>query len=140
MIARIREWCRSESPGIVLPVCFIALFAVWSVLQAFSGAFIYPIVSEVLEDATDPFVRLEFTIRGVTFDWTIFFIEGVALLLLLALVYYVFVRPSSDNLEEEPEMRECPECLSEILVGARRCAFCSAEVAPIVDGGAADAS
>jgi len=32
--------------------------------------------------------------------------------------------------EPAPETRECPECLSDIPVGARRCAFCTSEVAP----------
>ena len=29
---------------------------------------------------------------------------------------------------EDPTTRECPECLSEIPVGARRCAYCTTEV------------
>ena len=28
--------------------------------------------------------------------------------------------------------RECPECLSKVPEGARRCAFCTAEIAPAV--------
>ena len=31
--------------------------------------------------------------------------------------------------EPKPETRECPECLSDIPVAARRCAFCTSEVA-----------
>jgi large conductance mechanosensitive channel len=30
--------------------------------------------------------------------------------------------------EPEPPTRECPECLSDIPVGARRCRFCTAEL------------
>ena len=30
---------------------------------------------------------------------------------------------------EEPGLRQCPECLSEIPVEARRCSFCTSEVA-----------
>jgi large conductance mechanosensitive channel len=30
--------------------------------------------------------------------------------------------------EAEPETRPCPECLSDIPVAARRCAFCTSEV------------
>ena len=29
---------------------------------------------------------------------------------------------------EDPTTRKCPECLSEIPVQARRCAFCTADV------------
>jgi len=34
--------------------------------------------------------------------------------------------------EPKPETRECPECLSDIPVAARRCAFCTSEVATAV--------
>ena len=32
--------------------------------------------------------------------------------------------------EPKPETRECPQCLSDIPVAARRCAFCTSEVTP----------
>jgi large conductance mechanosensitive channel len=38
------------------------------------------------------------------------------------------MRPAEPPVAEET--RKCPECLSEIPVAARRCAFCTAEVAP----------
>jgi large conductance mechanosensitive channel len=31
---------------------------------------------------------------------------------------------------EDPTTRECPECLSEIPIGARRCAHCTSELSP----------
>jgi large conductance mechanosensitive channel len=30
----------------------------------------------------------------------------------------------------DPTTRQCPECLSEIPVNAKRCAFCTTELAP----------
>ena len=30
----------------------------------------------------------------------------------------------------DPTTKKCPECLSEIPIAAKRCAFCTAEVAP----------
>ena len=57
-------------------------------------------------------------------------------LIVAAVVYFFVVRPVQsllDRFKTEPEVtaltRECPECLSSIPVAARRCAFCSVEVA-----------
>jgi large conductance mechanosensitive channel len=58
----------------------------------------------------------------------------VNFLILAAVVYYVVVRPVNRLMERfktEPEVvqqtKKCPECLSSIPVGARRCAFCAVE-------------
>jgi large conductance mechanosensitive channel len=45
---------------------------------------------------------------------------------LTALMRRLNVLPSE---EPEPETRQCPECLSDIPVAARRGAFCTSEVA-----------
>jgi len=41
-----------------------------------------------------------------------------------------------DRKKTEPPVaastRDCPECLSSIPLAARRCAFCTAEVVPVV--------
>lgn len=54
-----------------------------------------------------------------------------------AIVYFVFVMPINHAMERmkpktpEPQpTRKCPECLSDIPVAARRCAFCTAVVEP----------
>lgn len=60
----------------------------------------------------------------------------ISFLLTAAVLYFLVVRPVNALLERyrtEPEVesptKQCPECLSAIPVGARRCAFCTAEVA-----------
>ena len=44
---------------------------------------------------------------------------------LTALMKRLNLMPSE---EPKPETHACPECLSEIPVAARRCAFCASEV------------
>ncbi len=60
----------------------------------------------------------------------------ISFLLTAAVLYFLVVRPVNALLERyraepdvESETRDCPECLSAIPAGARRCAFCTAEVA-----------
>ncbi len=64
------------------------------------------------------------------------FLNAVIAFLLVAVVIYFFVVAPMNRLmarfkpaPPEPQpTRPCPECLSEIPVGARRCAFCTAQV------------
>jgi large conductance mechanosensitive channel len=64
----------------------------------------------------------------------------VSFLIVATVVFFAVVLPLNAlmkrmNLlpkeEPEPETRECPECLSDIPVAARRCAFCTSEVAAV---------
>jgi large conductance mechanosensitive channel len=53
--------------------------------------------------------------------------------LIVAAIYFVVVVPMKRLAPGKQETRTCPDCLSEIPVGARRCAFCgevSAAAAP----------
>ena len=64
------------------------------------------------------------------------FLNAVIAFLLVAVVIYFFVVAPMNRLmarfkpvPPEPQpTRPCPECLSEIPVGARRCAYCTAQV------------
>jgi len=78
------------------------------------------------------FGRLSFKVHGSTFKYGSF-------LIVATVVFFAVVVPLTSlmrrlNLlpkeEPEPETRPCPECLSDIPVAARRCAFCTSEVAP----------
>jgi large conductance mechanosensitive channel len=59
----------------------------------------------------------------------------ISFLIVAAVVFFFVVKPvnhlterfKSDAPAAEPT-RECPECLSSIPLGAKRCAFCTAEV------------
>ena len=59
----------------------------------------------------------------------------ISFLLVAAAIFFFVIKPMNvlaARRKTEPEVvaetRECPECLSSIPVGARRCAFCSSEV------------
>jgi large conductance mechanosensitive channel len=57
----------------------------------------------------------------------------------VALVVFFFVVKPINRLTElanrrespDPSTRKCPQCISEIPIDARRCAFCTSEVAPV---------
>ena len=56
----------------------------------------------------------------------------ISFLLVAAAIYFVVVLPMNKLAERrargaDPTVKECPECLSEIPHGARKCAFCGSE-------------
>ena len=58
------------------------------------------------------------------------FVSAVISFLIVALVVFLLVKALARMQEEEetpsePTSKECPECLSEIPIQARRCAFCT---------------
>ena len=52
-----------------------------------------------------------------------------------AAIFFVVVKPMNALAArraraEDPTTRDCPECLSEIPLAARRCAYCTVELQP----------
>jgi len=83
------------------------------------------------------FANLTFTVNGSPFDYGLFLNALIAFIFIAAAVFFFVVKPINalaerrkKGQEAEPGTRDCPECLSEIPELARRCAFCTAEVAP----------
>ena len=81
------------------------------------------------------FSTLEFSINGSVFRYGRFLNAVISFVGIAAAVFFFVVRPINVLMarrKTEPDVesttRDCPECLSSIPVGARRCAFCTAEV------------
>jgi large conductance mechanosensitive channel len=82
------------------------------------------------------FSALSFTINGSKFLYGHFINALLTFLIVAAVVFFLVVKPVNAlmaRLRTEPdvesETRACPDCLSQIPVAARRCAFCTSEVA-----------
>lgn len=77
-----------------------------------------------------------FTISEARFLYGNVIDEIINFLILAAVVFFVIVRPANMLMarrKTEPDVvsttRDCPYCLSSIPLAARRCAFCTADVA-----------
>ena len=115
--------------GIVIGVAFTA------VVQALVDDFITPLIAAIF--GKPDFSRLAFTVNNSKFAYGHFLNALLAFLLVALVVFFFVVKPvntlmsiSKHRESPDPSTRKCPECLSEIALQARRCAFCTAEVAP----------
>jgi large conductance mechanosensitive channel len=120
-----------------LAVAVVIGAAFTAVVTAFVKGFITPLIGAII--GNPDFSALTFTINGSTFLIGDIINAVISFLLVALVVYFLVVLPVNtlmDRFKKEPppapETRECPECLSKIPVAARRCAFCTAVVAPAV--------
>ena len=81
------------------------------------------------------FSALRFTIRNSHFLYGAFLNDVITFVSIASAVFFFVVVPINTLMarrKTEPDVdstvRACPECLSMIPVGARRCAYCTAEV------------
>ena len=112
--------------GIVIGIAFAAL------VSAFVADLITPIIAAIA--GKHDFSALTFTINNSTFLYGAFINAVVAFVLVAAAIFFVVVKPmNAMNARRAPAAattRPCPECLSEIPRAARRCAFCTTQLAP----------
>jgi large conductance mechanosensitive channel len=113
--------------------------AVAVVIGGAFGAVVAALVKDLLTPligalvGTPDFSALVFTVNGSKFPIGDFINAVVSFLLVAAAVYYAIVVPVNainarlkrGETPPDPTTKKCPECLSEVPVAARRCAFCT---------------
>jgi large conductance mechanosensitive channel len=119
-----------------LAVAVVIGAAFGAIVTAFVADFITPLIAAI--GGQPDFSGLTFTINGSVFRYGHFLNALISFLIIAAVVFFFVVRPLNtlmarlkpERSVDEPT-RACPECLSDIPQGARRCAFCTAEVPPV---------
>jgi large conductance mechanosensitive channel len=116
-----------------LAVAVVIGAAFGAVITSFVANIITPLIAAVF--GQPDFSALTITINGSRFLYGTFINSVVSFLLIALAVYFVIVVPMNKMAElrargkapEDPSTKQCPECLSEIPAGARKCAFCASE-------------
>ncbi|GAA2631075.1 MscL family protein [Actinomadura fulvescens] len=121
---------------IELAVAFVVGAAFASLVKDFATAFIAPLIA--LFGGEPDYTRLAVTINGTKFPYGVFLTSAIAFLVTAVIVYFVVVLPTTKLIErmdrhKEVTERECPQCLSDIPVKARRCRYCTVEVVPATE-------
>jgi large conductance mechanosensitive channel len=134
MLAEFRKFLLRGNV-VDLAVAVIIGVAFGAVITALVTDLLTPIIAAI--GGKQNFSALSFTINGSRFLYGAFINAVISFLIIAAAVFFFVVVPvnrlmarSKTESDVEAPTRECPECLSSIPVGARRCAFCTAEVAP----------
>jgi large conductance mechanosensitive channel len=107
-----------------------------AVVTALVSDLITPLVAAIF--GSHDFSALTFTINGSRFLYGHFINAVISFITIAAAVFFLVVRPVNALMARrrtEPPVdettRQCPECLSEVPIAARRCAFCTSEIATV---------
>ena len=116
-----------------LAVAVVIGLAFAAVVTALVADLITPLIAAI--GGQPDFGGLSFTVNHSTFRYGAFLNALIAFVIIAAVVYFFVVVPVNKLLamsekEQEATERECPECLSQIPLAARRCMYCTAEIAP----------
>jgi large conductance mechanosensitive channel len=116
-----------------------------AVAVVIGGAF-GTVVTALVKDLITPFLAaiigkpdfsaLAFTLNGSRFPIGDFINALVAFLLIAAAIYFLVIVPVNALMARirrgepppDPTTKRCPECLSEVPIAARRCAFCTSTI------------
>jgi large conductance mechanosensitive channel len=113
-----------------LAVAVVIAVAFGAVITAFVKDLVTPLVAALF--GKPDFSNLTFTINHSKFLYGDFINAVLAFVIIGAVIYFFVVVPyqamvarSRKEAPADPTTKKCPECLSEIPIDARRCAFCT---------------
>jgi large conductance mechanosensitive channel len=114
-----------------LAVAVVIGVAFNAVVQALIGTIITPLIAAIVGKPN--FDRLSFTVHHSVFTYGLFINALISFATIAAVVYFLVVSPMTRLMtiaerKKEATTRSCPECLSEIPVGASRCMYCTAQI------------
>lgn len=122
---------RGNVVDLAIGVAIGAAFA--TVVTAFTTGVVTPILAIPGDSAS--FSDLSFTVSGARIAYGLVVDAMIRFLITAAFLFFFVVVPVNHLMarrKTEPDVetttRDCPECLSSIPVGARRCMFCTSEV------------
>lgn len=117
-----------------LAVAVVVGAAFGAVITAFVKDLLTPLIAAII--GKPDFSAITFTVNGSKFLIGDFINALIAFLLVSAAVYFFVVLPVNnliarfrkDPVPADPTTKKCPECISEIPIQARRCAFCTSVI------------
>jgi large conductance mechanosensitive channel len=115
--------------GVVMGVAF------GTVVTALVKDLLTPLIAAIV--GKPDFSALGFAVNGTKFPIGDFINAVISFLLVAAAVYFFVVLPVNTLIARvkrgqappDPTSKKCPECLSDIPIAARKCAFCTSAVA-----------
>lgn len=119
-----------------LAVAFIAGVAFTALVNSLVADVIMQFIAAIV--GKPDFSGLSSTLNDSEIRWGAFLTVLTNFVLTMAAVFFFLVKPVNaltvrllKPRDDAPASRECTECLSEVPAAARRCRYCTAELAPI---------
>jgi large conductance mechanosensitive channel len=113
--------------AVVIGVAFAA------VVTSFVENIITPLIAAIIGEPD--FSGLTFTINGSVFRYGSFINALISFISIASVIFFFVVTPMNALISRsrreptpDPTTKKCPECLSEVPILARRCAFCASEI------------
>jgi large conductance mechanosensitive channel len=132
----VREFKQFLMRGNVidLAVAVVIGVAFAGVVNSAVNDLIMPVIALIFGEPD--FSNLTFTINDAIFRYGAFITAVVNFVLVAAAIFFFVVKPINALMERsrreppaDPTTMKCPFCISEVPVGASRCAFCTSELA-----------
>ena len=117
-----------------LAVAVVIGAAFGAVVTSFVGNILTPLIAAIA--GKPDFSAFSFTINGSKILYGTFLNALISFVLVAIAVYFFIVVPMNTFLARlkrgeippDPTTKKCPECLSEIPIQARKCAFCTSSL------------
>jgi large conductance mechanosensitive channel len=118
-----------------LAVAVVIGGAFGAVVTALVKDLITPLIAAIV--GKPDFSAIKFTVNGSVFAIGDFINAVVSFALIAAAIYFFVIVPVNTitarmrrgEAPPDPTTKKCPECLSEVPIAARRCAFCTQPLA-----------
>jgi len=125
-----------------LAVAVVIGVAFNAIVQALVSDMITPLITAVAGNRQN-FAKLSFVVHGATFTYGAVINAVLSFVVIAAVVYYLIVAPAAKltavaQRNKAATDRQCPECMSQIPIAARKCMYCTSEVPPVPPPAAAD--
>lgn len=105
-----------------------------TVVTALVKDFLTPLIAAIAK--VPNFSGLSFTLNGSSFMYGDFINAAASFLLVITAVFFFVVKPMNILVARshreppiDPTTKKCPECMSEIVLDAKRCMYCAQPVA-----------
>ena len=116
-----------------LAVAVVIGAAFTGVVNALVKDLITPLIAAI--GGKPDFSALSFTVNKSMFTYGDFINQIISFVIIASVVFFFVVQPinhlmrlSRRGKTEDPTTQKCPECLSEILIDARRCMHCTSPI------------
>jgi len=114
-----------------LAVAVVIGAAFGAVITSFVTNVLTPLIAAIV--GKPDFSSFAFTLNGSVINYGLFLNALIAFLLIAAAIYFFVIAPMNAYVARshrgeappDPTSKKCPECLSDIPIAAKRCAFCT---------------